>query len=75
MTQFILAPEAIKDLEEILDYLAISGLDRGEKFLNGFQKKCRFLTQFPNMGRSYQRIRNDLRGLPLDGYVIFLLCR
>lgn len=71
MTQFIIAPEAIRDLEGILDYFAAGSLDSGEKFLNEFQKKCRFLTQFPNIGRSYQQIRLDLRGLPLDGYVIF----
>ncbi len=71
MTQFILAPEAIKDLEKILDYLAAGSLDSGENFLDAFQKKCRFLTQFPKMGRSYERIRDDLRGLPLKGYVIF----
>ena len=25
---------------------------------------------FPNMGRSYENIKVDLRGVPLDGYVI-----
>lgn len=74
MTQFILAPEAMRDLEGILDYLAAGSLDSGERFLNVFQKKCRFLTQFPNMGRSYQRIRFDLRGLPCRWLRDFLSC-
>jgi toxin ParE1/3/4 len=30
-----------------------------------FTKKCRYLTKFPLMGRSYSEIRPDLRSLPL----------
>lgn len=36
-----------------------------------FSQKCQQLAQFPNLGRSYSHIRPSLRGLPLDGYIIF----
>ena len=71
MTQHIIAPEAIKDLEEIIDYFALHNVAAGEKLLTRFEQKCRYLTRFPNLGRSYKQIRLYLRGLPLDGYIIF----
>jgi toxin ParE1/3/4 len=71
MTQYIIAPVAIQDLKIITDYLAQTNLETAEKFLNNFEKKCRYLTQFPNIGRSYAHIRSYLRGLPLNGYIIF----
>ncbi|MGK7919006.1 MAG: type II toxin-antitoxin system RelE/ParE family toxin [Trichodesmium sp.] len=33
--------------------------------------KCKNLINFPNMGRSYAQIMPNLRGVPLDGYIIF----
>lgn len=32
---------------------------------------CMRKVKFPNMGRSYDRIKPGLRGVPLDGYIIF----
>jgi toxin ParE1/3/4 len=71
MTQYIIAPEAIQDLKIITDYLAQTNLETAEKLLNQFEKKCRYLVQFPKIGRSYRYIRPYLRGLPLNGYIIF----
>ncbi len=71
MTQYIIAPEAIQDLKEITHYLANFNLDTSENFLNQFETKCRYLVQFPKIGRSYKQIRSYLRGLPFNGYIIF----
>ena len=71
MTEYIIAPLAIKDLEEITDYLAKNNVTTADKFLDKFQKKCRYLVQFPQIGRSYKAIRPYLRGLPLNGHIIF----
>jgi len=71
MTEYIISPSAIKDLEQIIDYFAMRNVDAGERVLSAFQKKCRYLTQFPYIGRSYKSIRPYLRGLPMDGYIIF----
>ncbi|GCL48878.1 plasmid stabilization system protein [Microcystis aeruginosa NIES-3804] len=49
-------------MEQILDYLANTNISTGEKFLEEFGKKCRYLSQFPLMGRSYREIRPYLRG-------------
>jgi toxin ParE1/3/4 len=40
MTEYIISPSAIKDLEQIIDYFATRNVDAGERFLSAFQKKC-----------------------------------
>ncbi|MEH1768207.1 type II toxin-antitoxin system RelE/ParE family toxin [Nostoc sp.] len=71
MNQYIISPSASRDLNEIGDYFLAINLETGEKLLREFNKKCQNLANFPNMGRSYFRINSELRGVPLDGYIIF----
>lgn len=71
MNQYIISTEALRDMEQILDYLTNTNISAGEKFLEEFSKKCRYLIQFPLMGRSYREIRPYLRGLPMKNYIIF----
>ena len=54
MSQYIISPTAIRDLEDISDYYGDRNLVAGERFLEDFTKKCRYLTQFPRIGRSYE---------------------
>jgi toxin ParE1/3/4 len=69
--QYVIAEEAIQDLNDILDYFLSRNIDAGERFTQEFNKKCLYLTQFPNIGRSYASIDPTLRGIPLDGYILF----
>lgn len=71
MSQYIISPSASRDLDEIADYFLTSNLETGEKLFREFNKKCQNLASFPSMGRSYAQINPKLRGIPLDGYVIF----
>jgi toxin ParE1/3/4 len=73
MNSYIIAPETMNDLEQIIDYLAMDNVNKGENFLNEFNKKCRYLTQFPMMGRSYREIRSYLRDLPMKKHIIFYI--
>ncbi|MDF5712799.1 MAG: type II toxin-antitoxin system RelE/ParE family toxin [Rhizonema sp. NSF051] len=70
MKQHVISPEANQDLEEIIDYFTSRNIDAGERFIDEFNKKCRNLANFPNMGRSYADIKDYLRGVPLNGYII-----
>ncbi|MBD2140902.1 type II toxin-antitoxin system RelE/ParE family toxin [Anabaena sp. FACHB-1250] len=70
MKILMISPEASRDLSEIIDYFVTRNIDAGERFVDEFEKRCQYLANFPNMGRSYENIRFDLRGVPLDGYVI-----
>jgi toxin ParE1/3/4 len=66
-----IALEASQDLNAISDYFVSRNIDAGERLLQEFNQKCVKLLQFPNMGKSYAAIRPWLRGVPLDGYIIF----
>ncbi|MEM9904265.1 MAG: type II toxin-antitoxin system RelE/ParE family toxin [Cyanobacteria bacterium P01_D01_bin.44] len=46
-------------------------MEAGERFFLAFKRKCQQLVAFPNSGKSYAAIRPGLRGLSLEGYIIF----
>lgn len=71
MADYIIAPAAIQDSKDIIDYFVIRNIETDEKLLSEFEKKCSYLVKFPQIGRNYRHIRPYLRGLPLDGYIIF----
>lgn len=63
--------DATRDLDAIGDYFVERNVEAGERLSQEFVRKCERLIQFPNMGRSYAHIKVGLRGIPLDGYIIF----
>lgn len=63
--------DASRDLDAIGDYFVERSVEAGERLLQEFVKKCERLIQFPKMGRSYEQVKAGLRGIPLDGYIIF----
>ncbi len=71
MSQYIISLPASLDLRTIADYFAVENVEAGEHLLQAFNQKCQQLASFPNMGRRYEDLRPGLRGLPLDGYIIF----
>ena len=70
MNRYIIADEAIQDLEDISDYLLRNNLEAGEQFLQAFNARCFQLVRFPKLGRSYAHIRPDVLGLSLRGFII-----
>ena len=70
MSRYIITLSASRDLEAISEYFLNRNIETGERLLNEFRKKYHKLVKFPNIGCSYGHIRPELRGLPLDGYVI-----
>ncbi len=71
MRQCRLSPSASRDLQNILNYFFERSIDAGEEFTNAFERKCRNISNFPNIGRSYSNLAPSLRGVPLEGYIIF----
>ncbi len=71
MKRYIISPETSQDLDAIATYFLTRNVDAGERLFREFNKKCQNLVNFPNLGRSYEHLRPGLRGMPLDGYVIF----
>ena len=70
MNRYIIADEAIQDLEDISDYLLRNNLEAGEQFLQVFNARCFQLVRFPKLGRSYAHIRPEVLGLSLRGFII-----
>ncbi len=70
MSRYIISPSASRDLNQIADYFLPRNLEKGEKLFRDFNKKCKNLAKFPNIGRSYAHVRPSLRGVPLNGYII-----
>jgi toxin ParE1/3/4 len=70
VSEYVISQPAIRDLESISSYFADVNVEAGEKFLQGFSKRCQQLASFPNTGRSYDNLQVGLRGLPLEGYII-----
>lgn len=71
MSRYTISPSASRDLENIIDYLSEQSIDAGERFLAEFDKKCRSLVRFPNIGRSYDDVLLGMRGILLKSYIIF----
>ena len=47
MKRNIISPEASQDLSEIIDYFASVNIDAGERFVDEFDKKSKYLANFP----------------------------
>jgi toxin ParE1/3/4 len=71
MSICVIAPKASRDLNAISDYFVEKNIEAGERLLKEFEQKCQNLIKFPKMGKSYSKIRTNLRGVPLGGYIIF----
>ncbi len=71
MSRYVINELASKDLNEIANYFADTSVEAGERFFRTFDRKCKQLITFPNSGKSYDFIRPDLRGMSLDGYIVF----
>lgn len=71
MKSLVITIEASRDLSAISDYFLEQSVDAGDKFVEGFAKKCQHLAQFPYLGRSYSEFAPGLRGIPFMGYIIF----
>jgi toxin ParE1/3/4 len=38
--------------------------------IDEFEARCKYLANFPNIGKSYKSIRIGLRGISFSGYII-----
>jgi toxin ParE1/3/4 len=71
MSRYLINVLASRDLDDIAEYFVETNVEAGERFFQKFNQKCQQLVIFPSSGKSYAEIRTDLRGVSLDGYIIF----
>jgi toxin ParE1/3/4 len=63
--------EAIQDLDKVCQYVAQNDQRAASKIFDAIRKKARLLAQFPNMGKLYNDLAPNLRGAPVEDYIIF----
>jgi antitoxin ParD1/3/4 len=66
MSEFVLHPEACKDLEEIWEYIAADSLDAADRIREEIYESIQSLVPFPHVGHS----RPDLTIRPLRFQVV-----
>jgi toxin ParE1/3/4 len=73
MRSHIITTPATLDVVEIVDFLSDRDVESGENFIREFAEKCRYLTNFPLIGKSYSELQVGLRGIQLKPYIIFYI--
>lgn len=71
MRQLKITAPACQDLNDIADYFLKRSVNAGDRFVNGFNQKCKHLSQFPYIGKPYDDLKAGIRGIGLMGYIIF----
>jgi plasmid stabilization system protein ParE len=66
MSEFVLHPEAVNDLEEIWDYVAADNLEAADRVLDELYDTIKSLVPFPHIGH----IRLDLTTRPLRFQIV-----
>jgi len=68
---YSLSAAAIQDLNELCDYIAQNQPQAAHRIFDNIRQRCKLLAQFPNMGKSYNRLSQDLKGALIEDYIIF----
>lgn len=71
MGSYTFTDAAVKDLEEICDYIARQNSQAASQLFDTIRKKCKLVANFPNMGKSYSRLASNLKGFLVEDYIVF----
>jgi toxin ParE1/3/4 len=62
---------AIEEIEEICEFLAQTHPRLASQWFDEVREKCKLVSSFPSMSKSYAWLDPDLRGFVIDDYIIF----
>jgi toxin ParE1/3/4 len=71
MSSYSFSDTAIRDLDEICNYIAVENSKAASQLFDLIRQKCKLVANFPNMGKSYSRLAPSLRGFVVEDYIIF----
>ncbi len=71
MSRYRLTPEALRDLDEIVDYISRENPAAALRVINSIEQKCRTLAEMPELGRLREELAPGLRSLTAGNYLIF----
>lgn len=71
MANYQFSEDAVKDINEICNYIAQKNPKSASNLFDAIRQKCKLVANFPQMGKSYEQIRPNLRGFLVGDYIIF----
>ena len=71
MSSYTFSDAAVRDLDEICEYIAIENSRAASQLFDKIRQKCKLVASFPNMGKTYPKLDPSLRGFVIDDYIVF----
>jgi toxin ParE1/3/4 len=71
MSSYSFSDDAIRDLDEICEYIARNNPSAASQLFDRIRERCKVVAGFPNMGKNYSKVSPSLRGFIVDDYIIF----
>ena len=71
MANYQFSEDAIRDINEICDYIAQNNPRSASNLFDAIRQKCKLIANFPNMGKRYEQVRANLRGFLVGDYIVF----
>jgi toxin ParE1/3/4 len=71
MSSYSFSDIAIRDLDEIFNYIAIENSKAASQLFDRIRQKCKLVANFPNMGKTYPKLDPNLRGFVVEDYIVF----
>lgn len=71
MSSYYFTDAAIKDINNICEYIALQNPQAASRLFNAVRKKCKLIASFPNMGKNYSQLAPNLRGFVVEDYIVF----
>lgn len=71
MSNYSFSDAAIRDLDEICEYIALNNPKAASKLFDDIRQKCKLVANFPKMGKNYGKLVPNLRGFVVDDYIVF----
>lgn len=68
-----IAREAIRDLDEIWDYIAADSIANADRFIERIYEKCREISELDGIGRKREDLHPGMLSVPFKKYVIFFM--
>lgn len=70
MAQVKISRDALQDLDDIWEYVAEYSIPEAGAHVRMIRRKLRTIAQVPNLGRARPELGENLRGFPVDRYVV-----
>jgi toxin ParE1/3/4 len=71
MGNYFFSQLAVKDLNQICEFIGQTNIKAASKLFDTIREKCKLVSSFPSMGKDYSEILSNLRGFIVDDYIIF----